>query len=40
MSSFDEIVTVFPDVKDVPDGLPLVVVLSGFSDAVLVTQLT
>ncbi|HHW50733.1 MAG TPA: PAC2 family protein [Pseudoclavibacter sp.] len=33
MSSFDEIVTVFPDVKDVPDGLPLVVVLSGFSDA-------
>lgn len=33
MSGFDEIVTVFSRADEVPEGLPLVVALSGFSDA-------
>lgn len=33
MSGFDEVVTIFPEATDVPTGLPLVVALTGFSDA-------
>lgn len=33
MSGFDDIVTVLPEAAEVPQGLPLVVALSGFSDA-------